>query len=115
MKVKEDVLMLYLGLAVEHFLAGCAKRSRAESGVNESSGSPGLLLVASSRSQGLVPSRLVKAGEGPGCLAGKWTRMGATAVGRAKDHWVRGSAPLPRCTPLLVQRTTSHFPWIPQN
>ena len=104
-----------LSLAVERFLAGCAKRSEAESGVDESSGSPGSLLVALSRSRGLVPSRLAKAGEGPGCLAGKRTRTGAMAVRRAKDRWVCGSAPLPRCTPLLVRRTTSHFPWIPQN
>ena len=95
MKVEEDVLMLCLGLAVERFLAGCAKRSGAESGVDESSGSPGSLLVASSRSRGLVPSRLAKAGDGPGCLAGKRTRTGATAVGKSErplGTWISSSA-----------------------
>ena len=87
--------MLCLGLAVERFLAGCAKRSGAESGVDESSGSPGSLLVASSRSRGLVPSRLAKAGDGPGCLAGKRTRTGATAVGKSErplGTWISSSA-----------------------
>ena len=87
--------MLCLGLAVERFLAGCAKRSGAESGVDESSGSPGSLLVASSRSRGLVPSRLAKAGDGPGCLAGKRTRTSATAVGKSErplGTWISSSA-----------------------
>ena len=80
---------------VERFLAGCAKRSGAGSGVDESSGSPGSLLVASSRSRGLLPSRLAKAGEGPGCLAGKQTRMGATVVRKSErplGTWISSSA-----------------------
>ena len=49
----------------------CARRSGAESGVDSSSGSPGSLLVASSRSRGLV---LVKARNGPGLPGGEAER-----------------------------------------
>ena len=51
MKVEEEVLMLCLGQGVERFITGCVKRSGAESGVEESSGSPKSLFVASSRSR----------------------------------------------------------------